>query len=122
MPAGRPTEYTPELVEEALAYLDDYKTKHSHPIPSVVGLCKIINITRTTAYDWEKHEDKEFSYILEKIATFQELDLVNGGLNSDLNPTITKLMLTKHGYHDKQDVDHSGGFSVTVPDTDAGTL
>ena len=38
--------------------------------------------------------------------------LTNGGLAGQLNSTITKLMLTKHGYHDK--AEGNQGVSITV--------
>ena len=50
----------------------------------------------------------------------QEKDLINKGLTGDFNSTITKLILTKHGYSDKQDIDHSG-INLTVSKDDAST-
>jgi hypothetical protein len=32
---------------------------------------------------------------------------IQNGLVNNYNSTITKLMLTKHGYSDKQEIDHS---------------
>jgi hypothetical protein len=37
----------------------------------------------------------------------QERTLLNGGLGKDFNPVITKLVLGKHGYSDKQEEDNS---------------
>ena len=37
----------------------------------------------------------------------QASQLIQNGLVNNYNATITKLMLTKHGYRDKQEVDHT---------------
>ena len=41
----------------------------------------------------------------------QQLTLINGGLNNTFNSAITKLVLGKHGFHDKmeQDISSSDG-------------
>ena len=43
---GRPTDYTPELVEKAKGYIEAY-SEEGDMIPSVVGLSKYIGISRT---------------------------------------------------------------------------
>lgn len=103
MPAGRPTEYTQEIVDLAKDYLETYSSKYGHAIPSVVGLCKVVNRARSTLYEWAKDKDNEFSDILACINELQELVSLNGGIKGELNPQIVKLVLGKHGYHDKQD-------------------
>lgn len=103
MPAGRPTDCTPELIEQARDYVKDYHVVHGHIIPSAVGLCKVINVARSTIYRWAEEDGSEFKDILEEIKDYQHFDLTSKGLEGKFNPTITKLMLTKHGYSDKQD-------------------
>jgi len=104
MSVGRPTEFTPEVLEIANSYLDNFRMEHGHSIPSVVGLAKVLKKSRECLYNWARDEDKkEFSDILEQINTDQEFELVNGGLNGSLNSNITKLVLGKHGYSDKAD-------------------
>ncbi len=46
-------------------------------------------------------DKQELSDIVEDILTLQEMRLSFFGLNGKYNPTITKLMLTKHGYKDR---------------------
>lgn len=99
---GRPTKYSDELEQEAWDYIDNYK-KHDHAIPSVVGLCQVLKLTRTTLYDWAKDKNKEFSYILESLNQKQELVTFNKSLTNEYNASIAKLLLGKHGYHDKQE-------------------
>lgn len=107
---GRPTDYTPELVKQAWDYVN--RTEYT-AVPSVAGLCCEININRTTAYEWAKDSNKEFSNILAKIAQKQESLLIEKGLKSEFNSTITKLMLTKHGYSDKIEQEMSGHLSLS---------
>ena len=109
---GRPTKYTPELVEKAKAYITDYET-HGDVIPSIAGLASVLDVSRTLLYDWEKAHE-EFLYILEGIKREQQKVLLNKGLSGDFNSAITKLVLGKHGYHDKQEVDLKGEMSVSI--------
>lgn len=109
MIAGRPTDYNEEVVKLSLAYISDDESvnylSHKHKTPSVVGLCRVINRARSTLYKWAEEDDKDFSDILAVLKEFQEFVLTNGGLGNEFNSTITKLMLTKHGFSDRQDVE-----------------
>lgn len=108
MPAGRPTDYTPELIEKARSYLKEYEDE-GDKIPSVVGLCKFLNRSRACVYRWAEEEGKEeFKDILENINELQSHVLINKGLSGEFNSNITKLVLGKHGYHDKQDQNVGG--------------
>jgi hypothetical protein len=104
---GRPSEYSQEIVDQAWEYIENY-AEHEHAVPSVVGLCSVINRGKSTLYDWAKDPEKEFSDILEAIKEKQELVTFNKALKGDYNATIAKLLLGKHGYSDKQDNVHSG--------------
>ncbi|MCL4120387.1 UNVERIFIED_CONTAM: hypothetical protein GTU68_040713 [Idotea baltica] len=100
---ARLTSYNDEIVRDAWAYVADYNEIHDQRFPTVVGLCQVIDRSKSTIYEWAKDKEREFSDILEAIAEIQELKLVGGGISGDFNSTITKLMLTKHGYSDKQE-------------------
>jgi len=104
---GRPTEYTPELAQKARDYLSDDAEinyiSHGHAIPSIVGMCRILKRGKSTLYDWAKNKDHEFSDILAESNEFQELVTINGTLRNELNAQIGKLVLGKHGYHEKTD-------------------
>ncbi len=101
---GRPTSYDQDIIDKAYDYLENYETEYDDRVPMVVGLCKAINRARSTVYKWADEEGKEeFSDILCQIEEMQHLGLVNKGLAGEFNPAITKMMLTKHGYSDKQD-------------------
>jgi hypothetical protein len=101
---SRPTKWTPELEEQAWEYVYSFNTKYDHAMPSIEGLALILNTARSTIYLWAKDSDKEFSYILERVMDAQAFVLPDKGLKGEFNSTITKLMLTKHGYADKADV------------------
>jgi len=106
--AGRPSDYTPEIVEKAWAYANGGWQEAGDPVPSVAGLACEINLSRETLRLWAKDEGNEFFGILNKIAQEQERNLVRGGLGGDFNAAITKMMMTKHGYSDKIENEVSG--------------
>ncbi|MEE8289565.1 MAG: terminase small subunit [Nitrosomonadaceae bacterium] len=107
MAGGRPTEYCQAQEDLAWEYANGAWEKQGDTVPSVVGLCKYINRARSIIYDWSADEDKQFSDILCTIKENQESQLIKNGLNSEFNPTITKLMLTKHGYSDRVESTHN---------------
>lgn len=103
---GRPTKLTPELLDKAKAYVNGGYLK-DELVPTIAGLSLCIDIRRSTVYEWSK-ENQEFSDIVEKVLAAQEHGLIKGALAGDYNSTIAKLMLTKHGYSDKQETELSG--------------
>lgn len=107
MPAGRPTNYTPEVIEKAWAYANGGWAEVGDPVPSIAGLACEINLHRETLRLWAKDEQNAFFGILNKIAQEQERQLVRGGLSSAFNASITKMMMTKHGYSDRVETDHT---------------
>lgn len=112
MAGGRPTKYTPELVQKAKDYLAGWEAM-DQVIPSIEGLAVHLKINRSTIYEWADDEEKaEFSDILSEILAKQGQTLINKGLTGDFTSTISKLILTKHGYHDKQDIEHGGDVAI----------
>ena len=103
MPAGRPQEYNPTYTEQAKEYLQrcDADLKE---LPSIEGLAVFLGIARSTIYEW-KNKYPAFSDIVEKILAEQSKKLINNGLSGKFNASITKLILTKHGYSDKTETD-----------------
>ena len=93
------------MVDEARRYIANHED-FGDPVPTVAGLACVLGVVRDTCYAWEKDENKpEFSDILKELAQKQERCLVRGGLTSEYNSAITKMMLTKHGYSDRVDSD-----------------
>lgn len=100
---ARPTKYCDEILEKTREYLDEWRTT-GDMIPSIESLALHLKINRATVYDWKSHEDKVlFSDMLDEILILQQKELLNNGLSGEFNASITKLVLTKHGYSDKVD-------------------
>ena len=106
---GRPTNYSEELCTQANQYLKDFKK--DEPVPTIAGLAFFLKIPRQKIYEYkEKYE--EFRDIVEFLMGLQEMKLLSGSLTNKLNSKISTLMLTKHGYTNKEEVEHSGRFSL----------
>lgn len=105
---GRPTKYSSDIIKKTEEYLLNYQ-ENGDRIPMICGLALYLGLNKDTIYDWVKHDDKkEFSDLVGDIMQTQEKMLVNEGLAGNFNSTITKLALGKHGFHDKQDHEHTG--------------
>jgi hypothetical protein len=123
MPAGRPTDYKPEVITKARNYIADHES-FDDPVPTVAGLACVLGVNRDTCYAWASDPSKaQFSDILKELAQKQERVLVRNGLLGGFNAPITKMMLTKHGYSDKVENDHtSSDGSMTPRDTSEAVL
>jgi hypothetical protein len=112
MPVGRPTTYNQEVLDKAREYIDNCPDV----VPIVVGLCGYINRSKTVVYRWAQEPDKqEFKDILDEISEKQENQLIRGGLLNEFNSPIAKMMLAKHGYSDRQEVDHQSSDKSMSP-------
>ena len=109
MPAGRPTKYTSELLDNCYTYIAKWR-ELGDMIPSHEALQLSIGISSTCMYDWARDPEKaEFSVILDKILLMQRQELINKGLSGDFNSNITKLVLGKHGFHDRKELTGEDG-------------
>lgn len=106
---GRPSTCTDKVIDEATWYLQGGWQLVGDQIPSVVGLACELNVIESQLYDWAKINER-FSLILANLKDEQHRWLLQGGITGKFNPTITKLILGKHGYSDKVDS------TVTNPD------
>jgi DNA-binding transcriptional regulator YhcF (GntR family) len=103
---GRPTSYSDEIISKVVHYIEHYE-ELGDKIPSIAGLACELGVARETIHAWVKDPEKqEFSNIIKLMLSAQERKLANGGLDSSFNSTISKLILTKHGYSDRQELDH----------------
>jgi len=102
---ARPTDYNQELIEKAQEYIVDCPDV----VHSVVGLCLYVGIAKSTCHRWVEEGNTEFKDIVDTVSALQEQKLVSNGLTNDFNSSITKLMLTKHGYTDKVETDVTSG-------------
>lgn len=116
MSGGRPTKYNDDILALARMYLEGGWQEQGDVVPQIAGLALAMGIERDTVYRWAQDEDKqEFSYIFTRVQALQERGLINQGLSGKFNPAITKMMLTKHGYHDKVDSDLSSKDGTMSP-------
>lgn len=108
MPAGRPTEYNEEILKKTESYLEscndteedkEHNIKRIVNLPSIEGLAYELKINKDTIYAWAKIH-KEFSDVIDDLRSKQAKSLLNNGLSGNYNPTIAKVLLTKHGYRE----------------------
>lgn len=100
-PVGRPTKYTDDVPQKLRDYINGGYLLLGHAIPSVVGFACHVGVHKQTLQDWAKDpEHEDFSTTFALLGMHQENTLLNGGLKNELNPTITKLALSNHGYSD----------------------
>lgn len=133
MTGGRPTKYSKEILKKTQEYLDLCKdgyeriaskrkrsTFYTHKmvvkVPTMGGLAKYLRVHRDTLYEWAKHEEnKDFSDIIGDLMSEQEDRLINNGLSGDYNPTIAKVLLTKHGYREGHEMSNPDGGNAFRP-------
>jgi hypothetical protein len=109
MPRGRPTIYSEDLLQRSREYLTEFRSE-GDIIPSLAGLARCLKISRETVHDWKKDPEKaDFSDICVDILAEQERLLLSNGLTGEFNSTITKLVLSKHGYREASSVEHEVG-------------
>ena len=111
MTTGRPPEYNADVIAKGVTkYVADCK-KHNY-LPTIEGLAVHLCVHRSTLYEWSDpkspHFHEEFSDIFEQLKAAQASQLIQNGLIGTYNSTMAKLMLTKHGYIDKQDLTTNG--------------
>jgi len=131
MATGRPTDYSKEILIKTREYLDlcedsiieYHKTRGDKSdtydrivkvkLPSIEGLAFHLKINRDTIYEWCKVH-KEFSDIIEELKAKQAEELINKGLSGDYNPTIAKVLLTKHGYREGTELTGADGEPLQI--------
>ena len=100
MASGRPSKYSEEIQSLADRYVKDcQEVDEKQIIPTVAGLAAVVGVCKATIYNWAKENTKLLDTLAE-LQGKQELSLVNNGLSSTYNASITKLMLCNHGYSD----------------------
>lgn len=125
--AGRPTDYSEQILTDAINYVQQFANDEGKGdnlkvnLPTIEGLALFLEISRSTLYLWQK-QYPEFSDIIETLQQKQTQVLINNGLSGAYNPTIAKVLLAKQGYKDSQEIDqkteHSGGISIKWQDPD----
>ena len=121
---GRPSLLDEEMLQRAKDYMLGGFKDIENVVPSAAGLACYLGVSKKTIFNWanvsEDDENNplgvEFLHTLNAIQDKQEMMLINGGLSQVFSGTITKLMLTNHGYSDKVQTDvTTNGESVNKP-------
>lgn len=99
---ARPSKLTDEARQLTIEYLNDCVLNED--VPTAAKLAVKLNVSKSTLYYWAE-SDEAFSDTLDKLQSIQEANLIEGSLKNKLNPTISKLMLSNHGYSDRQQQD-----------------
>lgn len=110
---GSPSKLTPELIAKAAEYLVVFRSE-GDLIPTVAGLSCYLGVSRSSIYNY-KGKNQDFLDTIEQLDSLQEKMLINGGLSSDFNAAITKLIMSNHGYSEKQVVDNTSSDGSMVP-------
>lgn len=117
--AGRPTIYNEQILTDTREYIesceDTLGISKKVQLPTIEGLAYHLGINKDTIYTWRK-EKEEFSDLIDELLAKQARELVNKGLSGDYNPTIAKVLLSKHGYRDAQEVTGLDGKDL-IPET-----
>jgi hypothetical protein len=114
--AGAPTNYSEDMLQKAQEYVASCVDMQSEvdtkklkvKLPTKGGLAYHLGVHRDTLYEWAKIHPA-FSDIMEQLGAKQEEALINNGLSGDYNPTIAKVLLTKHGYREGVEQDITSG-------------
>ncbi len=110
---ARPTDYSEALLQKAKDYL--HNLPEGEVVHSIEGMAQYVGVSRQTMYSWESQGiNKEFLDILEQIREKQAQTLVNKGLEGKFNSSITKVMLTKHGYREGIEQTGKDGNPLTI--------
>lgn len=107
-----------ELLAKAREYVDGKWEELGDAIPSIAGMALYVGMRRETCHLWVKDPNKEeFINIVSDLMAKQERVLLTHGLRGTYNPSITKVVLTKHGYSDRVDQNHTSSDGSMTPPT-----
>lgn len=114
MAGGRPPEYHADKIAKEVAHYIELCHEKQY-LPTIEGLAVHLCVARSTLYEWS-NTYPEFSDIFEQLKAAQASQLIQNGLAGSYNPTITKLMLTKHDYVEKQELTGKDGKDLIPSD------
>jgi hypothetical protein len=85
-----------------------------HAVPTVEGMACFVGCSRQNVYLWG-NDYPEVKELMDELITIQGFALVNGGLNKTFDSAVTRMLLGKHGYAEKSEVDHSSKDGTMTP-------
>lgn len=90
---GRPTDYSEELLQKAIDYLERCKNDTTS-MPSVSQLAVELGVDRQTITDWADLDDRPtFTRTYKAIKALQEQDIISKGLKGKYNPSMSIFLL-----------------------------
>ena len=113
MPGGRPSQFSEEHIRLAQEYIDTWK-ELGDEVPQLAGLAEHCGICKDTRLKYEKVSE-EFAVLCARVRLMQEKALINKGLARKADSSLCKLLLMKHGYTDRQQVDHQSSDGTMSP-------
>ena len=110
MPAGRPTDYTPDLGQRILDIM-----KEGLSLAAAAGEC---GIHRQRVYEW-KDRHPEFAEMVNTGMVARQAVLERRLLSAEAGPIVTSTIFALKNaaaadWRDKQEIEHSGGTNNTV--------
>jgi hypothetical protein len=110
MPAGRPTDFTPELGEEILERMTEGL--------SLAAAAADLNVHRQRVYEWAERYP-EFADTVKLAQVKRQLFLERRLLKAEVGPVVTSTIFAlknagPEDWRDKQEHEHSGELSVTT--------
>ena len=92
-PVGRPTDYSPEVIDKVNEYLRN-AVPENQQIPTIERIALNIGVNRDTLYEWAK-QHTDFSDTLERVRAIQKDLLIQTGIfgGKEINSNIIMLML-----------------------------
>lgn len=113
---ARPTDCTPETLEKCREYVEGAWMNNGSVVPSIVGMALYCGVSKSTIHKWRRDDQSEqFSHYYEQCQGKQEESLINGGLNGDFTPAISKMLLAGHGHSDKIEQAHTSPDGSMTP-------
>lgn len=114
-----------QTTEEMRAIIDAYfeMEKQHHRVPVMQGVMKALGFKSRKSLKDTKERGEEWEEIIQDARMTVEYETASALVNSIGNVTGHIFTLKNNfGWKDKQEVEHSGNFKVTIPSKDADTL
>lgn len=123
---ARPTKLTDNIVDLAAEYVETVWIEKRRAVPTLQGMALHTGIPSETLRDWQRYHPTEpnqnetleefgkrcqrhvkFSRIVMKLDDLQADNLVDGALKNKLNAKTANMMLSRHGYVERREVDQT---------------
>lgn len=123
-PGGRPTKYSPEVIDDLYAYLEE-AVPENMSIPSIEGFAIRLAVSKQTLYNWAE-KFPEFMDALGTIEQYQKEHLIRIGIfgGKEINASIVALMLrANHNMIEtsRQEVTGRDGEALVIVKKDGST-